>query len=823
MTDTRKVVKVFLASPGDLKDERRIAKSVVDEFNSAWADNLGYQVELVGWEDTVSGSGRPQAIINRDLERCELFIGLLWKRWGSPPDSNGPFGSGFEEEYRTSRERQASAGRPEISLYFRDIPDDARRDPGEQLKRVMAFRDELVAGKEQLFETFGDLRDFEAKFRRCVTRYVQRLRANESEDVSQRDQTPTTGGENPTRAEPTAMESTTPLSDEGTSFLLALMEKLRGGSASASEIARFRLLSTLVGERGNDEPALGVHDANLLFLARDEILFGSQEIEGLLKCGLTFFSNENVPLWRWVERLSGFESNLLVLYALTGTPRRIALGALQAMRLIGTQLGPDEPFGRDFLLTRWLTPGLPSENRVAALEYLYDWGITSDLPLVKAEFERNDYQTAAAAADTIIAISLRDARHTALSALYELQPARVKQELVTAIFESVPPLDDESLTPGLSHAAATVRRVVVRLLKERNTLGNDVATQLLEDSDATVRLQALLALVHGGRAVSDIEAKGIIVKPDRRGTYAFLGFGGSDVDGEEKLKDFRHLRLGSLKDAELKGIVARESILDQSAFFVLAARHFKRFKTRIRMAVDDNAAAVVSDGLRALTATLAGGEDTISKAMSLEPSLRKEYSRAARRILARNGGRGDLNRMRDAIRSSIVEPTPDDFEYLGRYGEWADIPLIVDMAKASGGGSSLLGSVWATDETIDAAAKAMLLLGGLRFTEVLAIDVPQRLLVRVILRASKRAFASLADVDISKLLRSDSDAVRKAAALKCVHALSKHRAATLLAAHLDGSSTVYYNVVHWLDFGVSAPKSVASSAADRALRALTRS
>ncbi|MGA7867528.1 MAG: DUF4062 domain-containing protein, partial [Stellaceae bacterium] len=91
MADTRKILKVFLASPGDLPDERRAAKSVVDEVNGLFANEFGYQIELVGWEDTISSFGRPQAIINAELERCEFFIGLMWKRWGTPPDLSGPY------------------------------------------------------------------------------------------------------------------------------------------------------------------------------------------------------------------------------------------------------------------------------------------------------------------------------------------------------------------------------------------------------------------------------------------------------------------------------------------------------------------------------------------------------------------------------------------------------------------------------------------------------------------------------------------------------------------------------------------------------------
>src|SRR5271165_2883509 len=89
MSDSRKIVRIFLGSPGDLSDERLIAKSVVDEINSLFADSSGYHIELVGWEETVSSIGRPQALINQDLEKCELFVGMIWKRWGTPPDKNG--------------------------------------------------------------------------------------------------------------------------------------------------------------------------------------------------------------------------------------------------------------------------------------------------------------------------------------------------------------------------------------------------------------------------------------------------------------------------------------------------------------------------------------------------------------------------------------------------------------------------------------------------------------------------------------------------------------------------------------------------------------
>jgi hypothetical protein len=59
------VLKVFLASRGDLAEERRTAKQVVDDLNSFFCRQLGWHVDLCGWEDTLPGAGRPQKLINR--------------------------------------------------------------------------------------------------------------------------------------------------------------------------------------------------------------------------------------------------------------------------------------------------------------------------------------------------------------------------------------------------------------------------------------------------------------------------------------------------------------------------------------------------------------------------------------------------------------------------------------------------------------------------------------------------------------------------------------------------------------------------------------
>lgn len=111
----RNVLTVFLASPGDLTEERRIVRCVVERINKVISRRVGWQVELLGWEDTIPGFARPQDLINKDVDCCDLFIGMLWKRWGQ---STLEYSSGFFEEFERARRRRIDSGEPEVWLFF---------------------------------------------------------------------------------------------------------------------------------------------------------------------------------------------------------------------------------------------------------------------------------------------------------------------------------------------------------------------------------------------------------------------------------------------------------------------------------------------------------------------------------------------------------------------------------------------------------------------------------------------------------------------------------------------------------------------------------
>ena len=823
MADSRKVVKVFIASPGDLGDERKTAKAVVDEFNGIFAEQFGYHVELIGWEDTVSVFGRPQDTINHELERCELFIGMMWKHWGTPPDHEGMYTSGFEEEYEISVARRLREGRPEISLLLKEIDPAFLVDPGEQIKKVLAFRDQLIAGKSILFQNFTDIREFEKKFYRCIASYVIGLKTREAGKVSDQSQAPTTSGDKQQAAETTSPASDTTLSIEGAKFLREFISKTERDAKqdpiTAVEVARFRLLANLVGSRGNDESSLGVHDANLLFSKGGHFTFGHPELSELLVSGFQHYFHENVPLWHWFAAIDGFARQVMPIFSFFGpTERRVSV--LTAMRLVSEPLPlPSMPhLDRKAYLNSWFAEDAKSALKVAALGYLGDCGITSDLTVIRQQLDGNDNQTINAAADAIIRINLRDSREKAILALYEFQPSSINPNVLASLFDNEAALSTEILLQGVGHQNSNVRRIVVELLRKRGALHKEMAEKMITDSDATVRYEALTSLVDAGHNFSDEEAKIVLIKQEPNRGFGLLR--ASDTEGEACWKHFQQQRLRLLKDKQLEEAMRQDSIFDRDPQFILAERHFKRYAEGLRKSVDDQYKAEFSQALQTMIEKFGGQTSLIEQTRSLEDHIRKGLTRQGLDVICHKAEPGDLGRVRTALKSGFIGYSAADVEYLRRYGEWEDIPLIIDAIKRPESGHSarsLLSSSF-DDSKYRTAARAIYALGQTRLPKVLAMSTPSGLLPHLIIETSDKAFRSLSDVSINLLLQSENDAVRKAAALKCVKALQKVRVSKLLADYISGDKLRYYNVIHWLDFGVSIPRDRAFGVCQRSCR-----
>jgi hypothetical protein len=796
MAEAKRLIRVFLASPSDLGDERRIARSVVEEVNSLAGDIYNCRIELVGWEDTVTVFGRPQATINRDLERCELFVGVMWKRWGTPPDTSGPYSSGFEEEFESSVRRRSDRGLPEISLFFKSVSLDLINDPGEELRKVLAFKDRLIREKMVLFEEFVDTQDFEKRLRRCLFGYLQNSRALELIQQSSNNQS--------APEESNRTQTTTPsrLSPEGASFLREFIQRTEStdtDAVTATDVARFRLLSTYSGLHGNDELPLGVHDANLLFASREKFQFGDTEVAGLIRAGLTHLSSENAPLWTWIAP----SLRKLWNFSISGSSEE-KTGAIRAMHLVAEAI-PDD-FDRDLTLRIWLSDDSDHREKIAALDYLAEFGETSDLVNIREEIERNNSQTVSAASNAFMEISLRTSREDALRVVHSLQPSKISRSLLEAIFVDAGEFDSELLRAGLPVKTDGVRRASLQVLFDRGEITAEEAEELLDDQDRLVRRLAIDLLASAGRQFPDDQVKRLLTQ-QRKGLMA--------GDDETLWLEYRRKNLEILDSATLSRLREEESLFETDLELTYLSKNLPKSKPELRSLLEDGFNARFSSKLNEMERNFGKSTDFVVKTQSLRGFVTKGHTRKALELLCTKGNATDLSLVRKVLTTGDIDYSANDTEFLRKFGEWRDIHLIV--SSLSRRKSSLLISPYEDDAT-STAAKAIIHLGKHRLRELLSIEMPANLLASIVAQCPETTFSGLGDVTILKLLDSDSSQVRKMCALKCGKALPKRRIKKLLSSYVDREGHRYYNVIHWLDFSESLPSVRAKKTITRLLR-----
>jgi tetratricopeptide (TPR) repeat protein len=126
-------VRVFLSSPGDVEEERRLVRHLLKDdlpYHAFLRDRV--TLDVVSWDDPAAqvpmlADLTPQESVNRDMPKpsaCDIVIVVLWGRMGTPlPEtirkSNGEsYLSGTEWEYEDALSSQRTP-KPEVLLYRR--------------------------------------------------------------------------------------------------------------------------------------------------------------------------------------------------------------------------------------------------------------------------------------------------------------------------------------------------------------------------------------------------------------------------------------------------------------------------------------------------------------------------------------------------------------------------------------------------------------------------------------------------------------------------------------------------------------------------------
>lgn len=154
-------IKVFIASPNDLSSERKAFKEVIENLNAGFGDGAQVEFEAIGWEDTLATTGRRnQSVINEEIDLCDIFILVFYRRWGQEAPDAKPYTSYTEEEFYRALDRWQKEGKPEIYAFFKKVDPESEADPGAQLTKVLQFRRQLENTRSLIYRTFSDKKHF---------------------------------------------------------------------------------------------------------------------------------------------------------------------------------------------------------------------------------------------------------------------------------------------------------------------------------------------------------------------------------------------------------------------------------------------------------------------------------------------------------------------------------------------------------------------------------------------------------------------------------------------------------------------------------------
>lgn len=800
----RKIIKVFLGSPGDLEEERKAAKVIVDEENNNHANALGYHIDLVGWEDTVSQRRRAQEAINVDLDQCEYFVGLIWKKWGTPPGPDGhPYSSGFEEEYRRSVERHEKSGKPEISLLFKNIPKDDLSDIGKQLEKVIAFQNEINEEKKQYYQKFEDLRDFEQRFRAIIAKFLKDQQLEDSKPETLEPQKPKQKDEK-ARDQQSDEKQSQAFDARALGFIEKFTSKEPNGenSYSAAEVARFRLLACSVFQSGNDQVYLGTHDANLIYRDLRNADFSRRELSSLISAALEGLDSSTVPLWHWIFHSSININNEIPLRTIWSGERN-RRGAFKLLEMLS--IAPkdfDTPVDSSQFFEIWFSEKASEDLIIAALDYLGAVG-DDDLEIDWAKYiGSSEANVSRAAVRALTSIKSRISTTDALRFVAEYVSIDLGSELADRLLANIGNIETEVLRACLKNRTATFASTIAEELYERSALTKADAHLLCESAEADIRLIGARALAKHNPGLTLSDVRKFLVKPKNSLSLGILSSPQDrDYPGEEAYEEYKIGVLSRLPYQDLLDLQGDELFYSTEATIAIYRGHFQKE----RAVLENN----LLDGFNEFCATR---RDAISSSGGAPSDAVYNYIReglvqSALEAFCSNAAKSELTIVQKVLDEGDVQFSTEIVGFIARHGEWEDAARLAALSgkmKYKLGLTLLSSSDHSRDYQI--VARTILKLGAKRIADVWKLDLPTPVRKQIVVQMPKKLFSAFDDKSIIDMLLWDDDGVREVVALKAILCLPKARLCKILDAYYDVDGSYYYNAIFWMDLGVSADR-----------------
>jgi hypothetical protein len=684
MHTTIRPLKVFLASPGDVKPERAAAEGLVNDMNKQLR-SLGWQIMLYMWEDVIPGFGRPQEIINASVDECDVFLGLLWEKWGQ---QTGRYSSGFEEEFERALARRKATSEPEVWLVFKAANPDKMKDPGAELSKVLEFRNRQTSLREVLYKEVSDYDDWKSKLTHWLWFYVSsRLSAvpQSPQPASSPDpQSIEAPASHSADAQATEIEISQQLLASANSLTKAIknteLEAVRRekGALQEFDVARLFLLSASVMYRWYTGDTLQTHETNLIYRHRSRLELIPIEHSQLLRA-IVVDAGDVVPGWFWFsgmtletvrEQLLAFadqDSSVVV--------RRRALWLLREARI---------PLPEHLRLSLPLWDDEDSV-RAGAYEYLATIADEAVLPLLEELSTLENASISSSAREARFSVLMRLRPNDAFSQMVETG-AYASDANLDQLKEKASAIGDAQLLKAAESQWGQVREFAVKELARRGRLPEEITERLTADPSLAVRQIAYTELAKRGNPIDFEKVKKALAreKPQANSLAALLG-GKTEEEGDADSVMLTYYRK---QNPEVAAAAVDWFGLDAPlAYKSLATDHFDAIRGELLTDLESGFERIKKKSFDSVESRF-GAEYAKKLAedfKALDDFVCSQFVEAALAGLAINGEASDIRFGRQHLQSVFTATQLAAVRIVCRFGTAEDVPGLLNLAKDSWG------------------------------------------------------------------------------------------------------------------------------------------
>lgn len=183
MLPTAPIFKIFVSCPGDVTREKKLVEEVCKRLENAKLHaGTDLSIKVLYWKDIIGTYGeRPQTLINRVFGNYQIYLGILWMRFGTATEDSAigkVFESGTAEEFDLAVEKKEAGHDIEIAFFQKTAK---KKIPNaDQYEKVRAFMKKIKL--TTWVNSFSNDVDFTLQVNQLLTQLLDKALLEHKED-----------------------------------------------------------------------------------------------------------------------------------------------------------------------------------------------------------------------------------------------------------------------------------------------------------------------------------------------------------------------------------------------------------------------------------------------------------------------------------------------------------------------------------------------------------------------------------------------------------------------------------------------------------------